>query len=241
MSATTRTIRFGNTLIPFGVSVSPRRETIAITVKPDMAVRVVTPPEAPPAIVDRAVRRKAEWIIEQWDCRRRMASSAPRQFQNGESIKYLGRNYRLRVRRGSPTSLRLFGGVFEAAVSSRDSEEAMRRELAQLFQHWYRERGVAYLTPLVEHYGGQLGIDVPQVRIVAMKTRWGSCSEWSIRFHWQVMMAPRRLVRYVVAHEVCHLKHADHSRPFWRLLERVMPDCHQRHAELTVMGPRLSL
>ncbi len=241
MSTTTRTVRFGNTIIPFGVAVSPRRETIAITVKPDMTVRVVTPQEAPLAIVDRAVRGKAEWIIEQWDNRRRMTSPTPRHFQNGESIRYLGRNHRLRIRRGSPTSLRLFGGAFEAAVPPRESAQATREQLARLFQDWYRDRGMAYLTPLVEHYGGQLGIDVPPVRIVAMKTRWGSCSERSIRFHWQVMMAPRRLVRYVVAHEVCHLKHADHSRPFWRLLERVMPDCHQRHAELAVLGPRLSL
>lgn len=241
MKAAMRTVQFGNTLIPFGVAVSPRRETIAITVRPDMTVRVVTPLEAQPAIVDRAVRGKAEWIIEQWDTRRRMTSPVLRQFQNGESIRYLGRNHRLRIRRGSPTSLRLFGGVFEVTVPRRDSPEAVREQLPRLLQNWYRERGAAYLTPLVEHYGGQLGIEVPPVKIVAMKTRWGSCSERSVRFHWQVMMAPRRLVRYVVAHEVCHLKYADHSRPFWRLLERVMPDCHQRHAELAVLGPRLSL
>lgn len=241
MSTTLRTVQFGNTLIPFGVAVSPRRETIAITVKPDMTVRVVTPPEATPVIVDRAVRGKAEWIIEQWDNRRRMNSAAPRQFRSGESIKYLGRNHRLRIRRGSPASLRLFGGAFEATVPLNESAHATRERLAQLFQDWYREHGTAYLTPLVEHYGGQLGIDIPPLRIVSMKTRWGSCSARSIRFHWQVMMAPRRLVRYVVAHEVCHLKYPDHSRPFWRLLERVMPDCHQRHAELAVLGPRLSL
>lgn len=241
MSASTRTVRFGNTFIPFRVEVSPRRDTIAITVKPDMAIRVLTPPEVPPAIVDRAVQQKAEWIIEQWDNRRRMAASTPRQFRNGESIQYLGRNYRLRIRFGSPSSLRLFGGVFEAAVLSQSSTAAVRADLARLFQDWYQNCGVAYLTPLAEHYGGQLGIEVPQVKVVAMKTRWGSCSERSVRFHWQIMMAPRRLVRYVVAHEVCHLKHADHSRPFWRLLERVMPDCRQLHRELAILGPRLSL
>lgn len=241
MSMTMRSVCFGNTLIPFRVSVSPRRETIAITVKPDMAVRVVTPTDAPVTAVDRAVRRKAEWIIEQWDNHRRMVRSAPRQFQNGESIRYLGRNHRLSIRRGPQASLRLVGGVFEAAAPHHESPEATRQRLAGLFQDWYIERGMAYLAPLVEHYGGQLGIDVPSVRVVTMKTRWGSCSERAIRFHWQVMMAPRRLVRYVVAHEVCHLKQPDHSRLFWRLLERVMPDCHQRHAELTVLGPRLSL
>lgn len=241
MSATMRAVRFGNTLIPFGVTVSPRRETIAITVKPDLLVRVVAPPEAHLKQVDHAVRGKAEWIIEQWDKRRRMNTPTPRQFQNGESIRYLGRNHRLRIRRGREPSIRLVGGVFEVVARQRNSPDLVREEMSELFREWYRERGRAYLTPIVEFYGRQLGVDVPPVKLVAMKTRWGSCSSRSIRFHWQVMMAPRRLVRYVVAHEVCHLRRQDHSRPFWRLLEQLMPDCHQRHAELAVLGPRLSL
>lgn len=55
------------------------------------------------------------------------------------------------------------------------------------------------------------------------------------------MMAPRRLVQYVVAHEVCHLRYPDHSKQYWRFLERIMPDLRQRYAELATLGPRLSL
>jgi predicted metal-dependent hydrolase len=113
--------------------------------------------------------------------------------------------------------------------------------VAQLLQDWYRGRARAYLPPLVHRYARQIGAERPTLKVVAMKTRWGSCSPGAIRVHWQVMMAPRHLVRYVVAHEVCHLRHPDHSRAFWRLLHRVMPDCRRLHAELAVLGPRLAL
>ena len=49
-------------------------------------------------------------------------------------------------------------------------------------------------------------------------------------------MAPKRLLEYVVAHELCHFRYHDHSREFWRLLSRVMPDYGQRRYELERRG-----
>jgi predicted metal-dependent hydrolase len=51
-------------------------------------------------------------------------------------------------------------------------------------------------------------------------------------------MAPRRLTEYVVAHELCHLIHHDHTRTFWRLLERLMPDYESRRVELAIHGAK---
>ena len=62
-----------------------------------------------------------------------------------------------------------------------------------------------------------------------------------VSFNWRIIMAPKRLVEYVVAHELCHLKYNDHSRDFWRLLERAMPDYERRRAELAVVGPKFDL
>ena len=54
-------------------------------------------------------------------------------------------------------------------------------------------------------------------------------------------MAPKRLLEYVVAHELCHIIHHDHSREFWRLLSQVMPDDEQRRQELERLGPILDV
>lgn len=83
---------------------------------------------------------------------------------------------------------------------------------------------------------------VSAVEVREMKTRWGSGGEnGKVRFNWRIVMAPKRLLEYVVAHELCHIKHHDHSREFWRLLSRVMPDFDQRRDELERLGPTLDV
>lgn len=59
------------------------------------------------------------------------------------------------------------------------------------------------------------------------------------RFNWRIIMASRRLVEYVVDHELCYLKHDQHSPAFWRMLATVMPNYEQRRMELVHLGPRL--
>jgi predicted metal-dependent hydrolase len=75
-----------------------------------------------------------------------------------------------------------------------------------------------------------------------MKQHWGSArANGRVSFNWRIIMAPKRLLEYVVAHELCHLKHPNHSRDFWRLLERTMPDHERRRVELAIVGPKFDL
>ena len=243
MTTATRSIAFGRTTIPYRIRVSQRRTTIGITVKPDATVLATIPPRTRRAVVDSAVASRAHWIQEQWEKLRRMDAHLPREFCSGESFRYLGRSYRLRVIAAGtdePT-LRLTAGCFVASVDRIRSNGQSAPELRALFESWYRARANSYLPGVVSDFAKRIGAPSPHTRIVLMRTRWGSCSDGRIRLSWNIMMAPRRLVRYVAAHEVCHLIHAHHSPSFWRLLERLLPDCRRRHAELAVLGPRLAL
>jgi predicted metal-dependent hydrolase len=63
------------------------------------------------------------------------------------------------------------------------------------------------------------------VGIKSYKARWGSCSsKEKVDFNWKIIMASNRIVDYVVAHELCHLKHHDHSPKFWKAVEKLIPD-----------------
>lgn len=80
------------------------------------------------------------------------------------------------------------------------------------------------------------------MRVVDQSKRWGSCTAaGALRFNWRVVMAPPRLVDYVVAHEVCHVEVPDHSPAFRAALGRVLPDWAERKARLRVEGVRLRL
>ena len=90
---------------------------------------------------------------------------------------------------------------------------------------WYRHHAESKLQAKVARYSSIVGVEVVSVGVKSFKSRWGSCSaKGRIDFNWKIIMAPNRMVDYVVAHELCHLKHHDHSNKFWKEVERVIPD-----------------
>jgi hypothetical protein len=69
------------------------------------------------------------------------------------------------------------------------------------------------------------------------RKRWGSAdSAGNVRFNWRVIQAPMRLVDYVVAHELVHLRHPEHNRDFWAVLGSVMSDYEERRERLRQLG-----
>ena len=105
---------------------------------------------------------------------------------------------------------------------------------------WYREHARAKLEDIAARLAKRLGVAFDSVRILDMRKRWGSCGKTGVlRFNWRIIMAKSRLVEYVVAHELGHLLHRDHSPVFWRTLGTVIPDYAQRRKELMREGPRL--
>ena len=74
------------------------------------------------------------------------------------------------------------------------------------------------LTILSKDKAAQIGKEIARVSVGDSKTRWGSCSSSnSIAYSWRLVFAPPEALDYVVAHEVAHLQHLDHSKAFWSL------------------------
>ncbi len=77
----------------------------------------------------------------------------------------------------------------------------------------------------VEHFARIIGVDYGRVTIRNQKTRWGSCSsKGNLNFNCLLMLTPSEVIDYVVVHELCHRKEMNHSKAFWREVEKVLPD-----------------
>jgi len=99
-------------------------------------------------------------------------------------------------------------------------------------RRWLIERGREHLIPWVEDLAHKLNIHIERVSIRCQKTRWGSYStKGTISLNAQLLFLPKRLVRYVLVHELCHAVHANHSPSFWSLVRTHEPDADRLRAE----------
>jgi predicted metal-dependent hydrolase len=201
------------------------RRTLGITVEPDGNVVVTAPAQAELAHIEAILQRRREWIRRR---RRDVALLPPpprdREWVSGETHRYLGRQYRLRVMAGSP-AVRLAGAFFRVTVPDPADTVRVRR----LMERWYLdharatfERRMAEVirrTPL-------LGLSEPPPLLVRrLRRRWGSCSpEGRILLNVDAVKLPVGCIDYLLVHELCHLRVPHHGREFWRLLDRCMPD-----------------
>jgi hypothetical protein len=129
------------------------------------------------------------------------------------------------------------GGVLQV-VSLRLTQTAPR----PLIEAWYRREAKRRLPKRLAPYACMLGVEPKRISIRAQRTRWGSCSSHgTICLNWRLMLLPSDLCDYVLVHELCHLRHLDHSTKFWALVESVFPDYAAREDRLESLQGTLAL
>lgn len=112
----------------------------------------------------------------------------------------------------------------------------------QALEERYRQAAREYFPMRVAYYENILGVTHANISIRDQKTRWGSCSaKGNLNFNWRLMLAPPRVLDYVVVHELCHRKEMNHSKAFWNAVEMVLPDYKELRKWLRDNGNSLSL
>jgi predicted metal-dependent hydrolase len=216
---------------------------VSIAVEPTGEVVVTAPTNTTIARLEGLVRKKATWILER---RRQRDELAPlptaREFVSGESFRYLGRQYRLKVEpvgvADPDDPVRLLGGYLRVEVPRRLPIPDLR--VREALVAWYRAKAAAYLPGKLATWAARVGVPVPRLLVTEPPKRWGSASKTGVvRINWRAIQAPPALVEYVVAHELVHLRHDDHSRAFWTALGRILPDYESRKDRLRALGPSL--
>jgi predicted metal-dependent hydrolase len=96
------------------------------------------------------------------------------------------------------------------------------------------------ITMLAEDEAEALGVSYRRIEIRDQRTRWGSCSpRGTLSFNWRLALAPLEVLDYVVVHELCHLREANHSPRFWRLVGERRPAWREQRAWLREYGAEL--
>ncbi len=174
------------------------------------------------------VERSRRWI-EKKQAEAFAARPVPRQYVPGETFLYLGQPYPLEIVKDQNPPLVLDGG-FKLA-------EAAHSQAETLFRAWYRRQARRIIRARVNWFVKTYGFEVAGLRITSARTRWGSCSaKGALSFSWRLILAPMEVVDYVVVHELVHTLHHNHSKRFWKKVEKILPDYKARNRWLSRNG-----
>lgn len=206
-------------------------KNVNLNIRPDMTIQVSASDRVPLDFIKDFVREKGSWIVKKIDYFKKFQPETrpEREYVSGESFSYLGRQYRLRVRKAQVEGVKYFRGFIYIYV--RDREDIRKKE--KLLDKWFYEKSNIHFSQSLDRMYKlvrQYNIPKPQVKIRNMKSRWGSChsQEKTIILNSQLIKAGKDCIDYVVLHELIHFKHKNHDNNFYTLLSSLMPDWEKR-------------
>ncbi len=210
-----------------------RRKTFALRVHPDLTVTVKAPFGSSLSDIQGLVKRRAAWISRAWsDFAQYLPRQPQRRYISGETHRYMGKQYRLKVQQGDIDSVKCMRGYLWITTSHNPTPGKTKN----LLEGWYRTHAKKIFQERLLVCGQKLTSEIknpPTLQIKKMVSRWGSLSRAGrITLNLELIKAPRECIDYVILHELCHFKVRHHGPKFWKLLQDLMPDFKERRKKL---------
>jgi predicted metal-dependent hydrolase len=200
-------------------------------------VRISAPKRMKLDIVRVYAISKLGWIKQQQKRIRLQEREAPREYLDRESHYVWGKRYLLKtLEEMGPPSVDLKHSTMVLRIRPTSNREQRDAAISQ----WYREQIKAAASRLIPKWEPLIGVRVERFFVQHMKTRWGSCNEFtsSIRLNTDLAKKPRECLEYIVVHEMVHLLEPTHNENFVSLMDRFMPQWRLRREQLNELPVR---
>ncbi|MET3589016.1 putative metal-dependent hydrolase [Bartonella silvatica] len=211
-----------------------RRLTLRVDMR-GQRICVTTPPAVSLCVVQAFVEKHRSWI----ESRFTHAQNSHQDFylKEGSTIPILGIAHTIRHKAGRGITEIVTGDMEQGAqIIVYGHLEHLPRRVADIL----KKQAELIITPLVGYYAHKVERKVKSICYKDTRSRWGSCSiRGNLSFSWRLIMAPKEIVEYVVAHEVAHLIEMNHGPKFWDLCERLYPGSKTHRAWLKENGHML--
>lgn len=206
------------------------RRTISLIITAEGELVVRAPRRSSLASIQQVIRERADWIERNIARIKDQPRGISEPLHEGSQVWL----------RGEPHTLLFKGGLTPLT----DKVILLRRtaDIAAGAEKWFRAEARRYLTLRTDELSAQTGFRCSGLRITSARTRWGSCSaKNSLSFTWRIIMAPPKVIDYLIVHELAHTIQKNHSPAYWNLVAAVMQDYKEHRKWLKVNGHLLEL
>jgi len=222
--------------IDITIEKTDRRKTVSIFIERNGSVKVLAPITTSDEKVEAAVKSREYQIftkLAKW--KELNQGKVKREYVNGQSFLYLGRNYRLKLTENQDVPLKISGGFFQL-----DKKHLNKAEKA--FKDFYRDKAEKKIKERMKLIEEKFQHKPTAIKVLELQNRWASWTPKNgLNFHWKCIMAPVSVLDYIITHEMVHLKFPNHSTEFWNELDKKMPDYREHENWLKQNGVKMSL
>lgn len=222
--------------INISIEKTGRKKTVSIFIERDGSIKVLAPLLASDEKIEEAVKSKEYQIyakLAKW--KELNQGKVRRDYVNGQSFLYCGRNYRLQIIDNQDVPLKISGGYFQL-----ESRYINKAEI--IFKEFYREKTKQKVLERIKLLEQKVEKKPVSIKVMELRNRWASCTPKNgLNFNWKCIMAPVSVIDYIIAHELVHLKYHNHSKEFWNELDKVMPDYRDCENWLKSNGVKMTL
>lgn len=213
-----------------------RQKTLRLIVKSDGEIVLSAPPRVSQATREAFVRERWDWLLAQ---QRRMRAQSPLkpQYHHGSEHILLGKLYHLHIEQQSRRGHELAANALIVRLPNPSAEQ-----VAAQLNVFYREHAQDYFRQRLARLMPRAPwvVATPELRVRRMKRQWGNCSQKGhITLNQHLIKAPASCIDGVIMHELCHLKHFNHSAAFYALMDSAMSDWRAHRDALRALAPQI--
>lgn len=210
-----------------------KRKTIGIIVERDRSVVVRAPLNASEEFIAKEIQKRKRLLQKKIEHNQKYTfAKQSKEFVSGESLLYLGKNYKLYV-----TDEPIDGVVFDSKFFISKEKQ---KQANLLFKEWYINSATEVIVPKATAIAKHLGVSHNNISILDLKYCWGSCTpKDNIHFNWRLIKSPMTVIEYIIVHELTHLLEANHTPEFWNRVAVQQPNYTKAKSWLKEFGYEL--
>ena len=224
-------IKYGATMYNIAV-ILKQVKNITIKVHVDQRIELIANPDVDSSFLRQYAEHKIHWIHKKINEFKSVElDSIVMAYVSGESFRYLGRQYRLKIIEDSVEKVAINRNYITIRVKDKNNYKRKQK----LFEDWLSYRCSVTFNAILNNAVVKFsGYDIlkPELKIRKMKNRWGSYKDNVIILNKKLIQKARIDIEYVVIHELSHIIYPDHSPQFYRLLSVLLPDWRERKNHL---------
>ncbi|MCL2474290.1 MAG: M48 family metallopeptidase [Alphaproteobacteria bacterium] len=214
-------VKIGDREVLFFVKRSrQRRASVSFSVEKDLSIQVSAPYRTSVDSIAKILKNRASWIA------RRIGEIQKNESTKGTAL-FLGEAYEVKITRNSEEKnyCRLEDKAIKINIQDEWlSQQGVKEEAALELMCWYKKEIKSIFIEKLGKWSEKIKISYDSFRINNAMRQWGSCDYKNvISLNWRLVMAPKEIIDYVIIHELCHIKHKNHSEEFWKMVEKYYP------------------